>query len=356
MTSHTITNEDVRAAVLGGAVLGGGGGGWMDQGTLLGQLAVDVGIPQLIPLEDLPDDALLVTVGLVGAPSAKQRYVKPTHYVRAIELLEARIGRKIAGVITNENGGNATVNGWFQAAMLSLPCVDAPCNGRAHPTGIMGSIGLQRSTDYLSIQAAAGGKAEKYVEAVVSGSLTTCATFIRNAAVEAGGVIAVARNPISVAYAREHCALGAIRQAIALGSVMLEHESKGGEAVVQAAMKYLGGEILFQGLIDHVNLKSEGGFDVGTVTIGGVEMTFWNEYMTLDQDGKRIATFPDLIMTFDRITGRPLVTAEIQEGNDVMLVCVPKEHLILGAGMYDQALFQAVERVIGRAVISYSFE
>ncbi len=44
---------------------------------------------------------------------------------------------------------------------------------------------------------------------------------------------------------------------------------------------------------------------MGKVTIDGFEMTFWNEYMTLEKDGERYATFPDLIMTLDAKTARP---------------------------------------------------
>lgn len=355
MASYMLSTDDVAAAVLGGAMLGGGGGGWMQQGTDLGLLALNVGAPRLVTLDELQDDDLLATVALVGAPSAKERYLKPVHYVRAIELLQKRLDRKIAGIMTNENGPGTTVNGWFQAAMLQIPCVDAPCNGRAHPTGIMGSIGLHQNPDYVSIQAAVGGKDEKYVELVTAGSLAKCAALVRSASVEAGGLVAVARNPITVRYAREHCAVGAIRQTIELGQAMQQQWQSGGEAVTRAAMEYLGGEIIFEGRVETVTLKTVGGFDVGTITTGDVELTFWNEYMTLEQSGKRLATFPDLIMTVDRQSGQPLVTAQIQEGHDILLVRVPKERLILGAGMRDPVLFQPVEKAVNKTVIPYVF-
>ena len=57
-------------------------------------------------------------------------------------------------------GGEATVNGWLQAAVLGLPLVDLPCNGRAHPTGVMGSMNLHKITDYKTVQACVGGNPE----------------------------------------------------------------------------------------------------------------------------------------------------------------------------------------------------
>jgi len=155
-----VVPADVEAAVWGGAVLGGGGGGSMVNGLELGALALQTGQVNLINVENLPEDAVLVTCSYVGSPAAEHICVRPEAYLRALELLRENTGLDIAGLITNECGGTATVNGWLQAAALSLPVVDAPCNGRAHPTGVMGSMGLHAVEGYVSKQAAAGGEAE----------------------------------------------------------------------------------------------------------------------------------------------------------------------------------------------------
>lgn len=356
MAKRKLTQEDVKAAVLGGALLGGGGGGWMDSGHTMGNLALEVGSPSLITLDELADDDLLVTVALVGAPAAQDRYLEPVHYVRAIQQLQAHLGRKISGILTNENGAGTTVNGWFQSALLDIPIVDAPCNGRAHPTGVMGSAGLDQVEGYVSVQSAVGGRAERYVETLVSGALATCSSVIRKVSVEAGGLVAVARNPITVQYAREHCAVGAIEQAIRLGHRMLSQWERGGAAVIEAAMDELGGTIITEGTVDAVELRTEGGFDVGFVQVNSYEMTFWNEYMTLEHGGQRLGTFPDLIMTLDAATGRPLVTAEIVTGQHVVVVNVPRERLLLGAGMRDPRLFVPVEEIVNKPILSYVFE
>ncbi|SFV09351.1 DUF917 domain-containing protein [Alicyclobacillus macrosporangiidus] len=351
-----LTVQDVEYAVTGGALLGGGGGGWPHEGRAIGRLATELGNPTLATLDEFDDDDLLVTVALVGAPAAKEKYVKPVHYVRAIEMLESRLDRPVAGIITNENGPGTTVNGWLQSAMLGVPVVDAPCNGRAHPTGVMGSIGLHKLQGYTSVQAAVGGAGEQKLEMVVSGSLTVVSGIIREMSVRAGGLVAVARNPVTVRYAREHCAVGGITQTIELGKRMAEAQPAGGQAVMDAALTFLGGDVVHTGVVDFVNLETKGGFDVGTVRIGNVELTFWNEYMTLEQGGRRLATFPDLIMTIDQHTGQPVITAEIAVGREVAVVRVPKQQLKLGAGMQDPELFRAVETTIGKSVISYVFE
>ena len=82
-------------------------------------------------------------------------------------------------------------------------------------------------------------------------------------------------------------------------------------------------------------------------------MTFWNEFMTADMDGKRLGTFPDLIMTVDAETGLPVTTAEISKGQNVIVVLVPARNLPLGAGMYCRELMAPVEEIVRRPILSY---
>lgn len=56
--------------MLGGAALGGGGGGAPSEGLALASLAFEgqeSGAPVLAAPEELPGDAVVVTVGLVGS-------------------------------------------------------------------------------------------------------------------------------------------------------------------------------------------------------------------------------------------------------------------------------------------------
>lgn len=348
--------EVVRAAAYGGAVLGGGGGGPLEEGLRLGRLALESGRPRLVTLEALDDQALLVTVAAVGAPSADEQYLEPMHHVQALELLSAHLERPVAGLISNENGGLATLNGWLQSAVTGLPVVDAPCNGRAHPTGLMGAMGLDEVTGYLARQAAVGGDPQsgRHVRLYVEGHLASATHLVRQAAVEAGGLVAVARNPVTVDYARQHAAPGAVGQAIEVGRAFLG-ATKPQEAA-EAVCRVLGGQVICQALVRRVALRSGGGFDVGQVALeGGYELTFWNEYMTLERREERLATFPDLIATLSAAEPRPLTSAEIRQGQELLLIRAPKERLRLGAGMRRPELFRAAEEAVGKEIIRYVF-
>jgi DUF917 family protein len=355
----TLNEELIRAAVVGGALLGGGGGGDPREGQALGKLALSVGEPQLLELDELDDDTSIVTVSAVGAPAAKDQCLRPMHYVRALELIRAN-GIEIGGMITCENGGLATVNGLFQSAVLGVPVVDAPANGRAHPIGLMGSMGLHKVEGFESVQTAAGGDRRKglYTELTVRTGLTEAAGLIRQASIAAGGLVGVARNPVTARYARENAAVGAIGQAIELGRTMLKGPQEP-SSILERAAGFLGGTVVVEGTVESCRLETRGGLDVGTVTLAdrkaAYELTFWNEYMTLEKDGQRLGTFPDLLATFDLEQGESVPTAAVRQGQHVAVLHVGKDQLKLGAGMNDPQLYAAVEEITGKPIVSYAF-
>lgn len=354
MSEIKLDMEAVEAAVLGGTILGGGGGGSMIKGRELGELAVRIGEPRLVDVEDLPDDALIVTVSAVGAPAAKEGVAKPFAYLRAVVILKQN-GGDAQGFISSECGGIAVVNGWLQSAVFGIPVVDAPSNGRAQPIIPMGSMGLHAIPGFVSLQAAAGGNTTtgRYTEVCVRGSLMQASAAIRQFSAQAGGLVAVARNPVQAGYIKKNGAPGAVKQAIELGRAMLNVKHKGAEAIINAVTDTLGGRIVDESVVESVELKTSGGFDTGKVIFSDYELTFWNEYMTLDKGNNRVSTFPNLIMTIDAESGTPVTSAEIKEGQKVALLVVPKERLLLGGGMRYKELFELAEDVVGKPMVQY---
>jgi DUF917 family protein len=325
-------------------------------GLRLGRLALEAGRPLIVSLDEMEEQAILLTVSAVGAPAAADQYLEPMHYVHALQLLMAHLDAPVAGLIANENGGSATLNGWFQSAVTGLPIVDAPCNGRAHPTGLMGAMGLNALAGYTSRQAAVGGNPEtgRHVRVYVEGSLAAAAQLVRRSAVEAGGVVAVARNPVTAAYVRANAAPGALQQALDVGQAFLGAASPQGAA--EAVCDLLHGEIVCESRVIDLALRTEGGFDVGHLELeGGYRLAFWNEYMTLEQHGQRLATFPDLITTLSATEPRPISSAELQQGQEVLVLGVPQRHLRLGGGMRQPELFQVAEQAVGKELIRYAF-
>lgn len=349
-----IPDEDaVEAMVLGGAFLGGGGGGSLEEGRRLGLAALKLGRPSIVPIDELREESLLATVSAVGAPASREKFVHQDDYVRAVKILAERMSEPLSGLISSENGALSTVNGLIQSAALDLPVVDAPCNGRAHPTGIMGSMGLGELPGFISRQAAVGGNPEtgRHLELYVEAPLVRADALVRQAAVESGGLVAVARNPVSAGYVRTHGAPGAICMALQLGRLMMSNRGAGGETVAKKLVLTARGEIVACGHVAGLELETRGGYDVGLLKVDDFELTFWNEYMTLERRGERLATFPDLIATLDAVDGIPRTSADLTAGTRVIVVRVPRKNLILGAGMRLPAGFRAVEEVLKKIIL-----
>ncbi|MFD8572738.1 DUF917 family protein [Streptomyces sp. NPDC059639] len=337
-----LTPEDIRAAVYGGAILGGGGGGFVERGLRTAELALQVGAPELWTADEFGHDELTATVALVGAPAAPDPLVLPTHLLRALELLRRDLPRPLAAIHTNENGAETTINGWFHSAMTGLPVIDLACNGRAHPSSQMGAMGLHREDDYRTHQGYAGGKPHTYVEGAVSGHLTNTSNVVRRASVESGGWVGVARNPVEIGYAVRNGAPGAISFAIELGHRFLADGPAG-------AAEHLGGGTAVSGTVREYRCEQREGLDVGVVVLddaAGTTLRFVNEYMTLDLDGERRASFPDLITTFDE-AGQPLASADVTVGARISVLVAPAANLQLSPTMYMPELYTQLEEMLG---------
>lgn len=363
-----LNERDLVAAVWGGAVLGGGGGGSPEAGYRLGKKGLEIGRVLLADVDELDADDLVVTAGLVGSPKKGGLGPATESYVDAFSFFQHVTGTRISAINSNECGGLATVNGWLQAAGLGVPVLDAPCNGRAHPTALMGAMGLHKDPSYVSRQVAIGDGSRMYVE----GSLGDASSMVREFS-KKDGLVAVARNPVSIGYVKRNAACGGISKCIELGYAMAAHVQEelgfdplkpkyvGGSreyplagyfASSMAAM-VLGGVITLMGQVKAVNISTRGGFDVGEVEVASFEtnngngttahLTFMNEYLSYGLKGHVIFSFPDLVAVMDMHTGWPISSADIKEGMEVIVFGVPSDKLILGAGMYDKELYRPLE-------------
>ncbi len=70
----TLTKDDIERIAIGAGILGTGGGGNPYRGMVRSKLEIDAGRTlQLVKLDELPDDALVVPLGGMGAPTVGRR-------------------------------------------------------------------------------------------------------------------------------------------------------------------------------------------------------------------------------------------------------------------------------------------
>lgn len=350
---RVLTLHDVEAAVRGGAVFACGGGGWIEHGRELGTLAVTIGRPQLVSIDELAEDDLVATAAAIGAPGGSTDWqMLGVDYVRAVQMVQEDIEAPIAGLIIGQNGMSSTVNAWLPSALLGLKVVDAVGDMRAHPTGDMGSLGLAANPDAV-VQAVAGGNRgrNQYLEALVRGPTATISPILRTAADRAGGFIASCRNPVRASYVRAQAALGGISRALALGDAILAAEARGGAAVTDAICRATGGQIIGSGRVARSTVRyTREAYDVGIIEIDAVDrrvLHVMNEYMAVDgEDGARLATYPDVITTLDA-DGHPVSAGALTKGQEVLILHVPKSLLPLARSVRDPVLYQPVEQALG---------
>lgn len=358
-----LTIKDVEAAVKGGSVFACGGGGWTDHGRELGTLAVTIGRPELVTIDEVPEDAWIATAAAIGAPGGLTEWeMLGVDYVRAVQLVQEALGEKIHGLIIGQNGMSSTLNGWLPSAVLGTKVIDAVGDIRAHPTGDMGSIGTAGSTQPM-IQSAAGGsrKNHSYIELVVRGATAKVSPVLRKASDMSGGFIASCRNPLRASYVRQHAALGGISMALALGEAILAAEPRGGNAVVDAICSKTNGKIIGSGKVAKNTLQyTNEAFDIGVIEVGTgssrLSIHVMNEHMAVENaNGERVATYPDVITTLDT-NGNPVSAGNVRVGMEILVLHVDRSHLPLSSSVTDPAVYPPVEKALGINLTDYLFK
>jgi DUF917 family protein len=352
-TMRELTEKDAAAAVAGGGVLACGGGGWKHHGQVMGRMATTMSRPVLVSVDELPASSWAATVTAIGAPASPSWEIRPVDYVDALRALMDAVDVDIRAVMTAQNGYSTTLNGWIQSSVLDVKVLDAAGDVRAHPTGKLGSLGLAQRPGYVSTQVVSGGNRglHGHFLSVNRGDVNTCDDVLRDISVRTGGFIASARNPVELAWVKEHAALGAISLALDLGAAMIEAgtgTAGSGDAVVEVVAERLGATVLDTGPLRLAQpTRTMGGWDHGAFRVGGHTVPYLNEYMVVDCGGARVATYPDTISIIDRATGEALAVKDGREGMEVVLLTVPASALPVSRSAIDRAGLEECERIMG---------
>lgn len=350
-----LTAEDIEAGLVGGLFLSAGGSGRnaVEKNRGLARMALDYGGVRLVGLDELAPDATIITATAVGAPGFANWQIKPRDAINAARRLVDTLDTPPVGVICGHVPG---FNAWLVAAALGLDYVDAAANGRGHPTVKMGGMGLASRLDLSITQvASSGSKAENSEFTIlVEGDIVRTSNAMRQAAVINGGLIYAARGPLTAGFIRDNGAPGAISFQLDLGRAML---AEGGADRVHATVDFLGGELLVEGEVTANSVSYGGGFDLGQMNVRGSHgeavLGVYNEFMTADFAGRRVATFPDMIGTLDPSTGEVVSISESKPGSRIAVIIAHRSKFPVGKGALDPAVFPEVEKAMGVDMRSY---
>ena len=85
-----VDNKSINAVAIGGAVLGSGGGGDPYVGKLMAQQSIEeTGGVEVIDIESLPDDALILPIAMMGAPTVMvEKFPSGNEFAQLIPMIE----------------------------------------------------------------------------------------------------------------------------------------------------------------------------------------------------------------------------------------------------------------------------
>ena len=130
-----VTLEDLDAIEIGAAILGTGGGGNPYIGKLRCREELKKGRRiEVIPLDELSDNARVVSLGGIGAPVVGvEKIEQGEECLRTMRALEQETCQNVDALISSEIGGANSMEPMLTAAQAGIPVVDGDGMGRAFP-------------------------------------------------------------------------------------------------------------------------------------------------------------------------------------------------------------------------------
>ena len=144
-----VTEADVDAIAMGAGILGTGGGGNPYLGGLRMKQVLRQGYKaQIIPLEEIADDAMVCEVGWMGAPTVGvEKLPNGNESQRVIAALGKYVNRSVDAIACAEIGGSNSMAPLEAGALTGKPVLDGDAMGRAFPE-------MQMSTLFIVLLAA----------------------------------------------------------------------------------------------------------------------------------------------------------------------------------------------------------
>jgi uncharacterized protein len=324
--SWTIDESTITDLARGAAVLGTGGGGDPYIGALLATQALrEHGPVTVVSPDEVPDDALVLTVAMMGAPTVMvEKLPNLDEVVAPVNALGASLGRPVTHVACAEIGGVNSTIPVAAAAALGLPLLDADGMGRAFPELQMVLPTLYGIT--ASPLAFADEKGNTGVLRTIDNTWTE--RIARVAAVEMGCSIMIAGFSMTGAQARESLVLNTLSESVRIGRGILAARREN-EDPVSRVVELLGGRELFAGKVVDVERATTTGFARGRARIEGADgsltLLFQNEHLLAELDGSVLVTTPDLIMVLEHETGEPITTEGLRYGQRVSVLAAPSD-------------------------------
>lgn len=329
-----VGEDEIEAIEIGAAILGTGGGGNPYIGKLrcIEELRKGREI-NVIPLDELDDDALVVSLGGIGAPVVGvEKIEQGEECLLALRALEKELNCKVDALISSEIGGANSMEPMLTAAQAGIPVVDGDGMGRAFPEMQMTtwSIYGHQSTPTAMVD-------DKGNVVVIRHTVDEywVETLARAAVVAMGAAAGLATAPMRGEFVKRAAIPHTITQALSLGKSVLQSH-KNNTDPIQTVLDHETGCLLMTGKIIDLQRHLRGGFAVGHVEIDGFgdfegergTIDLQNEFLVFRRNDEVEVCVPDLIVVLDADTGLPITTEVLRYGQRIAVLALPCHDLL----------------------------
>lgn len=329
-----LVEADLLPLSIGAALLGTGGGGNPYVGMLRARELLRQGATvSVLPLDALPDDALVGEVGGIGAPVVGvEKIEQGGECFRAMRAVEDTLGIRMAALICAEIGGANAMEPVIAAAQAGLPVLDGDGMGRAFPEVQMTTFFIYGAKPSPAAIADDKGNVVVFRDVI---DMYWLERFARDTSVAMGGAAGFAIAPMRMDFVRRTAVPGTMTQALTIGRTVLDARAKR-QNVVERVVAATGATLFFTGKVTDLRRELKGGFARGEAKLAGMgdwqgshgRIAIQNENLVLWVDGKPVIMVPDLIINLDLETGEPITTEILRYGQRVAVIGLPVHDLM----------------------------
>lgn len=325
------TDLDIQDMARGAVFLGSGGGGdpYVGELYLRSQLA-EGRKARIIKAAELPDDAFVLSIAGVGAPTVLVEHLVSTDtLLRLLEASEKFYGRKVDALISAEIGGANSMFPLSLGARSGIPVIDGDGMGRAFPHLEMTTFSVYGCHATPSLLMDDSGN-------VVQVHTTTdriAEDVVRSVCASLGSMIYGSFYPMSGRQAKDLAVHDTISHTLEIGRrIRRARESQSDPirdllAFLDQPEQQRHARELFSGRIVDVRHETRDGWHWGEALINsgrGTEAEFsieiQNEYLIARHHGRTVTLVPDLISVLDAESAEPLTAEMLSYGQRVTVI------------------------------------
>lgn len=327
-----ITADDLADLSSGAVFLATGGGGDPYVARLVAErVLAKHGPVEIIEPADIDDDASVVTIGGVGAPTASLELLPSIGDAgRALAAFEAEVGRKVDALVSFEIGGANSLIPMIAAVERGLPVVNGDGMGRALPEAQMMTYPIAGVRPTPAVAVDYRGR----VETFSTPDIFEYEALIRKFALSNGGMVTACEHPMTGRELKASVVAGTLGFSARLGALLRERRGNAHAIVKPLADLFadsIYGELrhIYTGKVVDTERRIEGGFDRGVARLEPfagdarpLELHIKNEFLLATHGDEVAASVPDLITVLDYETSTPINAERLRYGQRVTVLAI----------------------------------